>query len=178
MIGFEQRINAALLELGITEQLRQCIATPLQIETVDLVRAEDDMFGREALMTPATAIGWHDMKAAAMEDGITLQLVSAFRSVDYQCGLIRRKIESGQCIEDILKVNAAPGFSEHHTGCALDLSTPECEPLSDAFENTEAFAWLNIHAATFGFVLSYPRDNPFGISYEPWHWACKPAYPS
>ena len=22
----------------------------------------------------------------------------------------------------------------------------------------------------FDFVMSYPRDNPHGITYEPWHW--------
>ena len=26
-------------------------------------------------------------------------------------------------------------------------------------------------AGDFGFSMTYPRDNPWGISYEPWHWA-------
>ena len=31
-------------------------------------------------------------------------------------------------------------------------------------------AWLVANAVRFGFALSYPRDNPHGIAYEPWHW--------
>ncbi len=125
-------------------------------------------------MTPDTADHWQQMCQAAVSDGVVLQLVSAFRSVDYQCELIRNKLNRGQVIEDILKVNALPGYSEHHTGCALDITTPGAEPLEESFEQTEAFAWLSKNAREFGFELSYPRDNPFGIAYEPWHWARQP----
>ena len=31
-------------------------------------------------------------------------------------------------------------------------------------------AWLRTNAPRFGFHLSYPRNNPHGIGYEPWHW--------
>ena len=34
----------------------------------------------------------------------------------------------------------------------------------------EEYAWLKDNAARFRFRLSYPRDNPHGIAYEPWHW--------
>jgi D-alanyl-D-alanine carboxypeptidase len=77
-------------------------------------------------------------------------------------------------LDDILAVNTAPGFSEHHSGRALDLSTPGEAAAEESFESTSAFAWLCAHAARFGFVLSYPRDNPHGIVYEPWHWCLKP----
>jgi D-alanyl-D-alanine carboxypeptidase len=40
----------------------------------------------------------------------------------------------------------------------------------ESFEHTEAFAWLQGHAAAYGFRMSYPRGNVHGISYEPWHW--------
>ena len=67
-------------------------------------------------------------------------------------------------------MNAAPGYSEHHTGRAVDLTTPGTPPLLEAFERTAAFAWLERHAARFGFVMTYPRNNPLGVIYEPWHW--------
>ena len=73
-------------------------------------------------------------------------------------------------LEDILAVNAAPGFSEHHGGLALDIGTPGDPPAEDSFERTPAFAWLREQAGKHGFHLSYPRDNPHGIVYEPWHW--------
>ena len=94
--------------------------------------------------------------------------------MSYQCELIERKLAAGRSIDDILRVNAPPGYSEHHTGRALDLTTPGIEPLTMAFETTAAFSWLSRHAETFEFMLSYPRDNDAGIDYEPWHWAYSP----
>lgn len=73
-------------------------------------------------------------------------------------------------MQEILNVNAAPGYSEHHGGRALDIGTPGEPPAEESFEHTPAFAWLTRHAGDFGFVMSYPRGNPHGIVYEPWHW--------
>ena len=115
-------------------------------------------------------MAWQEMQKAASKDGIELQIVSAFRSADYQKNLLQRKLEAGQCLEDILKVNAAPGFSEHHSGCALDITTPDFEPLEEEFENSPAFTWLCEHGKSYGFSLSFPRHNDAGIAYEPWHW--------
>lgn len=168
MTDYDVRIANILAEFGLTNYGSPL---PLQREATELVRAEDDMFGREQYMAPQTQTRWHQMKVAAKADDIELLLVSAWRSVDYQHKLIQRKLDNGLLIEDILKVNALPGYSEHHTGCALDLATPGVEPLTEAFETTPAFEWLMENASTFDFSLSYPRDNPYGIIYEPWHWA-------
>lgn len=170
MSDYGEKIASILATLGAPGFADTC-TMPLQQEAGELVSAGEDMFGREQFMTPQTYRQWRSMMSAAAEAGVTLLLVSAWRSVDYQCGLIQRKLDSGQAIEDILKVNAAPGYSEHHTGRALDLATPGSEPLAESFEDTDAFAWLCNNASRFGFSLSYPRDNPWGIIYEPWHWA-------
>jgi D-alanyl-D-alanine carboxypeptidase len=67
-------------------------------------------------------------------------------------------------------VNAAPGFSEHHSGRALDISA-QGEPAAEiSFQDCPAFEWLQRFASEFGFRMSFPQDNPHGISYEPWHW--------
>ena len=76
-------------------------------------------------------------------------------------------------MEQILRVSAAPGYSEHHSGRAVDVTTPGCAPLTGEFESTAAFAWLAAHARDFGFVLTYPRDNRYGVIYEPWHWCAE-----
>ena len=110
------------------------------------------------------------MRDAAANDRIALQVVSAFRSAEYQLGIIQRKLERGQSIDEILRVSAAPGYSEHHSGRVVDLTTPGYAALEEEFENSPAFGWLHEHAPRFGFTLSYPRDNPHGIAYEPWHW--------
>ncbi len=169
---FRKRVAALHESLCIPADYLNSCAMPLQYEEVNLCNCEDDIFGRSQLMTPHALKHWHDMKSAAQSDGIELLLVSAFRSLDYQADLIRSKLIEGQQLDEILKVNAAPGFSEHHTGCALDLTTPNVEPLNEKFEHSEAFSWLDDQASNFKFYLSFPRDNPFGIIYEPWHWAC------
>jgi D-alanyl-D-alanine carboxypeptidase len=110
------------------------------------------------------------MRAAAERDGIALIPVSGFRSVARQTLIIRRKLAAGQRIDAILKLVAAPGYSEHHTGRALDIGTPGQPLLEESFAGTPAFKWLRRHASRFHFTLSYPRRNPHGIAYEPWHW--------
>ena len=143
----------------------------MQWEANRLVSIGHDIFEREQFLAPGAAGAWRSMAAAADSDNVELQVVSAFRSFDYQEEIIRRKLEQGQDIADILRVSAAPGFSEHHTGRALDLTTPGFAVLEEEFENSPAFAWLDESASRFGFYLSFPRDNPHRVAYEPWHWA-------
>ncbi len=135
---------------------------------VTIGRAVDD---RKILrLAPRAAAAWRRLQAAAAGDGVTLLPLSAFRSVTRQTTIIRRKLARGQAIEKILRVSAVPGCSEHHTGRALDLGTTGHLALEASFGRTAAFRWLKKHAALFGFRLSYPRRNPQGINYEPWHW--------
>lgn len=113
---------------------------------------------------------WQSMREAARVDGIDLLLISGFRSVEHQQRIITTKLAAGTPLEDILRVNAAPGYSEHHTGRAVDIGTPGCLPLTEAFEETAAFRWLARNGMNYGFRLSYPRGHPHGFVYEPWHW--------
>ncbi|WP_058834262.1 M15 family metallopeptidase [Luteimonas abyssi] len=129
-----------------------------------------DRYRRPLWLDAATARAWARMRSAARADDIALEAISGYRSHDYQLGIFARKRARGQSVRDILAVNAAPGFSEHHTGRALDIGTPGEPSAEESFEATDAYAWLDAHAGTYGFVLSYPRDNPHGIVYEPWHW--------
>ncbi|MDC0894817.1 M15 family metallopeptidase, partial [Pseudomonadales bacterium] len=173
--NYRHTLLKQLLPLGFTSAFLDDCKMPLQIEAEKLVSAGPDVFDREQLMHPDTLIAWQEMKTVSAIDNIQLQLVSAFRSVEYQCALIQRKLDKGIDLAEILTVNAAPGFSEHHTGKALDLTTVGEEPLEESFETTDAFSWLQTNASDYGFSLSYPRDNPWGIAYEPWHWAWEPS---
>ena len=167
---FTDRLEGIHRQLGIAQNYCKDHQLVLQEECPDPVSIGKDVFDREQKMTPAAAHAWFEMKNAALADGIDIQVVSAFRPIDYQAGIIQRKLDSGQCIEDILKVSAAPGYSEHHSGRALDLTTAGFEPLQEEIENSPAFAWLSESADRFGFRMSYPRDNCHGVAYEPWHW--------
>ncbi len=160
-------------ELGIPADYGQDRSLPYYADATDLVDVGPNLVGRMQRLTPDTAARWQQMVEAASDDGIRLLIVSGFRSFEYQARLIRDKLAAGQSIEEILEVNAAPGFSQHHTGSAVDIATPGSRPLTEEFEESDAFAWLNKNAGDFGFSMTYPRDNSCGIIYEPWHWAVK-----
>lgn len=168
---FADHVAAVHRELGVPEDYARRTGLALVREPETLVEVSPGRTERRHWLEPWAAARWASMEAAAEGDGILLVLVSAWRSVDYQRGLIERKLARGEAIEDILAVNAAPGYSEHHGGRAVDLGVPGVPPLTEAFERTEAFAWLTRNAERFGFALSYPRENAHGIVYEPWHWA-------
>lgn len=170
MNEYKTRISAIHVELGIPESYPGEMGIPLQEEAIELVDMGEDIYGRPQQIAKVALEPWRQMQSRAEADGIALQLVSAFRSVERQQQIVKRKIDSGISIADILKVSAAPGYSEHHTGRALDLTTPGSEALEEEFETTAAFAWLKQHAHVFSFYMSYPRDNKYGIVYEPWHW--------
>jgi D-alanyl-D-alanine carboxypeptidase len=160
-------------ELGIPEDYGKDNGPPCYDEASSLIEVGPNLVGRMQRLDPHAAEKWQAMVDAAADDGVTLLIVSGFRSYEYQAALIRKKINAGQRIGDILAVNAAPGHSEHHTGLAVDIATPGSRPLTEEFEDSEAFRWLCANAARFGFSMSFPRDNPWGIVYEPWHWALK-----
>lgn len=163
--------STLLSDLGIPADYGTRPYLPRYDEAEELVEIEDDMFGRALRLAPGTARDWRTMQQAALDDGVELLIVSGFRSVVYQVELIRNKLSKGLTIDRILRVNAAPGFSQHHTGKALDLATPGFRPLTREFEDSEAFAWLKANAARFDFRMPYGRDNVYEIVYEPWHWS-------
>ena len=120
------------------------------------------------------------MLAAAKADGVSLTVVSSYRSYDYQVGLFNRKVNQYKAkgyndtdAYNIAKtIVALPGTSEHNLGLAADIVTPSYMTLDEGFEKTEAFAWLSTHCAEYGFILRYPngKGDITGIIYEPWHY--------
>jgi len=155
-VDYPERVRRALASLGIASGLIERRSLRLCGEAIELELAELGEDGRQFMLIPAAAQAWKDMAAAAARDGVALRLASAFRSLDRQV--------------EILRESAPPGYSEHHTGRAVDITTPGSEALVEDFEKTEAFRWLQRRAHEFGFSLSFPRGNRFGYAYEPWHW--------
>lgn len=159
------------LELGIPAGYGGERSLPQYVEASDLIDVGPNLVGRMQQLTPEAAANWQQMVEAASGNGVRLLIVSGYRSYEYQAELIRKKISAGQTIEEILKVSAAPGYSQHHTGAAVDIATPGSRPLTQEFETSEAFIWLTNHAAEYCFSMTYPRDNPYGLIFEPWHWS-------
>lgn len=149
----------------IAERQLPCFADAENLEL-----AATSQSGREYFLEPSAAEAWRQMLNAATADGVSLIMISAYRSFDYQAELIKRKLVSGTPIQEILATLAPPGCSEHHSGFACDIGTMGCPPAEEEFEKTAAFAWLERNAERFGFSLSFPRNNVYGYIYEPWHW--------
>lgn len=121
-----------------------------------------------------------DMIAAAKEDGITLQLCSAYRARSLQQTLFDNKYDSyiskGWTHDDAYAktatIIAIPGTSEHQTGLCMDVVTPSYQVLDAGYAETDAAKWLAENAWEFGFILRYPKDKQdiTKIIFEPWHY--------
>ncbi len=123
-----------------------------------------------------------DMIADAKDDGINLDVISAYRTIEYQQDNFDRSVQNridtkGMSYEeayaDTLKEVAIPGCSEHNAALAADIMSDEYNSLDDdGFKNTKAYAWLQENAADYGFILSFPegKEDITGIIYEPWHY--------
>ena len=120
---------------------------------------------------------YQQMYDAAKEDGITLTPVSGYRSYERQKNNFENRIKE-HMNEGLDKVEATkkaatvimvPGSSEHNAGLAMDICS-----LAESFENYKEFQWLDEHAAEYGFILRYPKDEKSkaitGVVYEPWHY--------
>jgi len=165
-----EQVRALLASLQISLDTIAARSLVLCPEAVDIVVAETGDDTRQQLLVPAAARAWRTMKGSALSEGVTIKIVSAFRTIDRQAEIVRAKLEHGLSLDDILCVSAPPGYSEHHSGCAIDVTTDGARPLELEFEQTPAFQWLSQNAKRFGFSLSFPPQNPYGYAYEPWHW--------
>src|SRR5690606_28542514 len=169
--GLVERLDALGLEADA-----YAVRTGLDLvaEPLALALAGFDRYRRPLWLQADAARAWQRMHEAAARDGVVLEAISGYRSHAYQLGIFERKLARGLAVADILTVNAAPGFSEHHSGDALDIGTPGEPPAEESFEATRAFDWLTRRGGDHGFAMSYPRGNPHGIVYEPWHWRYAP----
>eukprot|EP00897_Mesotaenium_endlicherianum_P006111 jgi/Mesen1/5528/ME000279S04739 len=111
----------------------------------------------------AAADAFLHMQAAARRDGIFLDQQALFFEV---------KAERNQPIRERARVSAPPGYSEHHTGYAIDVGDADSVEthVEFEFEQTAAFHWLQANANRYHFEMSFPPDNTQGVMYEPWHW--------
>jgi D-alanyl-D-alanine carboxypeptidase len=163
--------------LGVPRDYGRIRKLRMQREPAQLVPIGQDIHGRTQWLQPRAARALACLREAAAGKGVELQIVSAFRSIEYQLGIVERKLARGLSMDEILRVSAAPGYSEHHSGRCVDFTAPGMAPLEEEFERSPAFRWLQRNAARHGFTLSYPRGNVHGIAYEPWHWCWHAPHP-
>lgn len=126
-----------------------------------LVLNRENMQLRAILMPDLLA-----MVEAARQDGITLDISSAYRSYSYQTWLFDFWVERlGQ--EQAERSSARPGASQHQLGTAIDFGS-----ITGPFAEHPAGRWLAREAHHFGFSLSYPGnlEEITGYIFEPWHF--------
>jgi D-alanyl-D-alanine carboxypeptidase len=167
----ESGLQPALIKAGIP------LTTPSLLGHLPYEEAPPDTLeaitadGRVKLRRPA-AEKFTAMAAAANQEGVELVPLSGFRSVEEQERVFFEQRQQGQRPTERAEVSAPPGYSEHHTGYAIDIvdGTRSETDLEISFDTTPAFRWLEQNASRFDFELSFPQNNPQGVSYEPWHW--------
>lgn len=114
------------------------------------------------------------LEADLAEIGVDIEIDSAYRSVEEQQALWDEwMIIYGE--EYTRSHLAVPGYSEHHTGLAIDIFIiKNGERINDndaMIAETEIFQRIHERIAMYGFILRYPegRDDVTGYAYEPWH---------
>ena len=109
-------------------------------------------------------------------DKVEIVLDSVYRSVKDQQNLWDEwSADPEKGIDYVKKFVAVPGYSEHHTGLAVDICLKKDGEL--IFDNDEMIAeketFKKIHSklANYGFILRYRegREDSTGYTYEPWH---------
>jgi D-alanyl-D-alanine carboxypeptidase len=110
------------------------------------------------------------MSQAAMSAGVGFSLSSAYRSYDNQVETYNTWVRVNGSTAAADTVSARPGFSEHQTGLAADLKAGNC--VLECFGGTGSYAWLQQHAAEYGFIERYPQGLTAITGYDPeaWHW--------
>lgn len=111
------------------------------------------------------------MYNAALSDGVSLAISSAYRSESYQAYLYNGYVASyGQAVADTL--SSRPGYSDHQTGLTADFVEGGAADLTEAFKDTASGMQLQEHAHEYGFIMRYPqgKDAITGYEYEPWHF--------
>ena len=114
---------------------------------------------------PEAQTAFDTMRAAAKEEGLTLKIVSGYRSYQKQDKVYHNyAARDGAALAD--RYSARAGSSEHQTGYAMDIKS-----VRQSFAETKEGKWLAAHCAEYGFILRYPKDKEAetGFMYEPWH---------
>lgn len=131
-----------------------------------------DTYRREEYLDQEAAAALQKLFAAAAQSDLILQPISGFRTVKDQTELFEKQVQKYGSIEAAAELSAPPGYSEHHTGYAIDIgdrNQPDFD-LKLAFADTSAYRWLTANVTQYGFELSFPPNNAQGVSFEPWHW--------
>jgi len=141
------------------------------LDSLEVIAIASD--GYQIKLRSPAAQKYKQMTDDAKADGVEFIPISGFRTIEEQRQLFFEiSRQRNQTPAERAKVSAPAGYSEHHTGYALDIgdSNAPSTNLSSSFDQTDGFKWLQQNASKYSFELSFPQNNPQGVMYEPWHW--------
>ena len=143
------------------------------IDKVDLV-ATTDIEEKEILVEQETLYSFNRLKEYLKNINIEIGICSGYRTLEEQ-----EKIENyyrkkyGQEYCDLYVAPA--GYSEHHTGLAIDfyIKIDGKYPINDpeVYKDIDKYEEVSKYLKDYGFILRYPKgkENITGYAYEPWH---------
>ncbi|MCL2441859.1 MAG: M15 family metallopeptidase [Treponema sp.] len=138
-------------------------------EPQDLIRLSNSSYRvnrADLYLRKIAELSLDEMASAAREEGLTLIVISAYRTYGYQADLYARYVsQMGQREAD--RVSARPGHSQHQLGTTVDFNS-----ISSTFATTRESRWLTANASRFGWSLSYPQgfEHITGYIWESWHY--------
>ena len=144
------------------------------LEKIELIFATN-IQERNFLVERKALENFEALRIKLLEEGINIELDSTYRSVKEQ-EEIWEEFEKKYGIEYCEKYVAIPGYSEHHTGLAIDICLLKDGKIIDDNEEMIAekdiFSKIHAHLVDFGFILRFMegKESITGYSYEPWHF--------
>ena len=142
-------------------------------DTVEIVHMTNSI-GDDVAVEKKAYDAYLKLKAELEKEDVHIDLDSAFRSVKEQQEIVDDFTKKyGE--EYVKQYVAVPGFSEHHTGLALDLylniNGKDIVENEDMVLETETWEKIHKKLADHGFILRYleGKEAITGYNYEPWH---------
>ena len=143
------------------------------LNRIELVDTENSL-GEKFKVERVALINFEMLREELQKEGIDIELDSTYRSVEEQEEIWAEwSKEKGE--DYCRQYLAVPGYSEHHTGLAIDIfiikdgkTIRENEVM---IADTGDFAKIHKLLPRFGFILRYPenKEEITGYNYEPWH---------
>lgn len=178
---------ASLLPLNLV------FSNSAEISTEELLgKGSPNLYGNNYQLQKEAHEAFIKMQKAAQADGITIQIVSSYRSFEHQQRIWNRKFKHfthqgstpEEAIYKIIEYSTIPGTSRHHWGTDIDIIDATPPPPtslllpSNYYGNgvyTPLREWMEKNSKKFNFHMVYTNDEKRkGFKHEPWHFSYAP----
>lgn len=160
------KIDNVLNELKINKDYKNKNKIYKLDQNSELISIGKSVYKENILLEKNAANSFFKMRDDAKKNNIDLTFVSGYRTFDKQKKIFLDRLKKNS-FDVVIKTVKVPGFSQHHTGRAIDFISN-----LKNFEYSKQFKWLKQNANKYGFYLSYGKNNK-NMYYEPWHWFYK-----